>query len=64
MNNGVWLPGDIVAPDGWSSTQHSTLAECEYHKDIFNNYLESINVQKRAVGKCVTYDPSLPIEDS
>ena len=60
MQDGMWKPGDIIAPDGWSSTQHPTLEQCEYRRDILNDYITSLNLQERAVGKCITYDPSIP----
>ena len=28
MQDGSWLPGDIVAPDGWSSLSFETMEEC------------------------------------
>ena len=60
MQDGTWKPGDIIAPDGWSSTQHSTLKKCEYRRDSLNNYLISIELNERVVARCVNYDPSIP----
>lgn len=60
MQDGTWKPGDIIAPDGWSSTQHPTLEQCEYRRDRLNQYLTDIKLNKKVVGQCVTYDPSIP----
>ena len=61
MQDGTWMPGDIIAPDGWSSKKYPTLEKCEYHKDFLNSYLKSIGLNERAVGKCIDYDPRLPV---
>jgi hypothetical protein len=34
--NGVWLPGDIVAPDGWSKLEFNTEQECNASMKRFN----------------------------
>lgn len=61
MQDGTWKPGDIIAPDGWSSTQHPTLEQCEYRRDLLNSYLESIKLNEKAAGKCIDYDPRLHV---
>ena len=42
MTDGTWLPGDIVAPDGWSSLPFSNMEAClEAETEINKNLNKS-----------------------
>ena len=59
MNDGTWKPGDMVAPNGWSSMQYETLAECEKRKKFMNEGFNKSNWKGKIKGKCQEMDPSV-----
>jgi hypothetical protein len=59
MNDGTWKPGDIVAPNGWSSIQYETLAECEKRKKFMNEGFNKSDWKGKIKGECQKLDPSV-----
>lgn len=62
MQNGSWLPGDLVAPDGWSSIEYQSLQECEERKEAFNKNMTMTDYAGFIKSVCQTTDPSIPSE--
>jgi len=62
MQNGSWLPGDLVAPDGWSSMEYQSLQECEERKEAFNKNMAMTDYAGFIKSVCQTTDPSIPSE--
>ena len=60
MQNGTWLPGDIVAPDGWSSIQYNSLEQCEQSRDRLNENMSKTDYADVIKGICQTLDPKIP----
>ena len=60
MTNGSWMPGDLVAPDGWSSIPYATLEECEERKNTFNTNMAKTQYKDMIKGICTATDPSKP----
>ena len=59
MNDGTWKPGDMVAPNGWSSIQYETLAECEKRKKFMNEGFNKSDWKGKIKGECQELDPSV-----
>jgi len=59
MTDGSWLPGDIVAPNGWSALPFKTMAECEEAEIQINKNFSKTPFAKLAYGTCVTIDPAV-----
>lgn len=59
MNDGTWKPGDIVAPNGWSSIQYETLAECEKRKKFMNEGFDKSDWKGKIKGECQELDPKV-----
>jgi len=60
MQDGTWLPGDLVAPDGWSSIEYQSLQECEERKDAFNENMAMTDYANLIKSVCQATDPSIP----
>ena len=42
--NGVWTPGDIAEPDGWTSIQYDSKEICEERRTFAkDNFLEALD---------------------
>lgn len=61
MNDGSWMPGDIVAPDGWSSIAYDTLKQCEQSRDRLNENMSKTDYAGAIKGICQTLDPNVPL---
>ena len=59
MNDGTWKPGDIVAPNGWSSIQYEKLAECEKRKKFMNERFDKSDWKGKIKGECQEMDPKV-----
>lgn len=59
MNDGTWKPGDVIAPDGWSSIQYETLAECEKRRNFMNEGFSKTEYKDHLKGVCQELDPSV-----
>ena len=59
MSDGSWLPGDIVAPNGWSALRFETMAECEEAEIQINKNIGKTPFAELAYGTCVTIDPAV-----
>ena len=59
MNDGTWKPGDMVAPNGWSSIQYETLAECEKRKKFMNEGFDKSDWKGKIKGECQELDPKV-----
>ena len=59
MNDGTWKPGDMVAPNGWSSMQYETLAECEKRKNFMNEGFNNSDWKDKIKGECQELDPKV-----
>jgi hypothetical protein len=59
MNDGTWKPGDMVAPNGWSSMQYETLAECEKRKKFMNEGFNKSDWKGKIKGECQELDPKV-----
>ena len=60
--NGVWTPGDFAQPDGWTSIQYDSLAECEERRTCAqNNFLKNIdkNLAEQVKVHCQPQDPKV-----
>lgn len=60
MNDGTWLPGDIVSPNGWSSIAYHSQAECEERRDALNENMSKTEYANFIKGVCQINDPTLP----
>jgi hypothetical protein len=60
MNDGSWMPGDIVAPDGWSSIPYTTLEQCQQSRDRLNQNMSKTDYANLIKGVCQTLDPTIP----
>lgn len=60
MQDGTWLPGDLVAPDGWSSMPYESLEQCENRRDAFNKNISITDYANFIKAACQTTDPSIP----
>lgn len=58
--NGNWLPGDVVAPNGWSSIEYNTEQACTERRDYMNENFANSVLKDLVVGKCSQLDPSKP----
>jgi len=59
MNNGTWMPGDIIAADGWSSVQFSSYGECKKGQDIMNEGFNASGYKGKIKGVCQQLDPNV-----
>ena len=57
MTDGTWLPGDMVAPDGWSALQFDTKEECSAAEIRINNNFNNSDFAGKVFGICVDLDP-------
>ena len=57
MQDGTWLPGDIVAPDGWSSMKFDTAEECDAAMIRMNENFGNSNFAGQLYGICLDYIP-------
>ena len=61
MQDGTWLPGDIVAPDGWSSLQFSTKEECSIAENKINENFGNSPWAGQVFGVCLDLEPDMEI---
>jgi hypothetical protein len=59
MQDGSWLPGDIVAPDGWSSLSFETMEECLVAEKNINKNLNKSYMAGMVYGVCLDMKPGL-----
>ena len=57
MQDGTWLPGDIVAPDGWSSLPFSTMEACSVAEARINENFGNSPYAEQVFGICVDLEP-------
>ena len=57
MQDGNWLPGDIVAPDGWSSLPFKTMEECLVAEKNINKNLNKSDMAGMVYGVCLDMEP-------
>ena len=57
MHDGNWLPGDIVAPDGWSSLPFDTMEECLRAETEINKNLNKSPMAGMVYGICLDMKP-------
>ena len=55
--SGSWQAGDLVFPDGWSSTTHKTEEKCLMRKEKLNEALSNSDLADKAKGHCQTKHP-------
>lgn len=61
MQDGSWLPGDIVAPDGWSSLPFSTMEACQVAEDRINENFSNSAYAGQVFGVCVDMKPDTKV---
>lgn len=57
IQDGSWLPGDIVAPDGWSSLPFRTMEECKAAEARINKNLNNSQYAGMVYGVCMDMQP-------
>jgi hypothetical protein len=57
MQNGTWLPGDIVAPDGWSSLEFDSMEKCLAAEERINTNLNKSPYAGMVYGVCMDLHP-------
>ena len=60
MTNGAWVPGDIVAPDGWSRIAYDSLEQCLERKEAFTRNMAKTEYKDKIKAICTDTDPSNP----
>ena len=56
--SGVWIAGDFVHPEGWSSIQYATEKECIKHMQYANENLQkSDQFNNNAKAVCMAHKP-------
>lgn len=58
LTDGSWLPGDIVAPDGWSALPFETMEQCLIAEKKINENLNKSAYAGLAYGICVDTLPN------
>jgi len=53
MTDGTWLPGDLIAPNGWSSLPFQTMEECLQAEERINENFYKSPFAGQAYGICV-----------
>ena len=53
----TWYPGDIIAPDGWSSTTYQTKEECFTRMNFMNKNFIGTDSEGVMIGRCQQQDP-------
>ena len=61
MTDGKWLPGDLVAPDGWSSLPFETMELCLEAEARINKNLNKSQMAGMVYGICVDMEPGTEI---
>ena len=61
MQDGTWLPGDIIAPDGWSSLQFETKELCLAAEDRINKNFDNSDFAGKVYGVCLDITPGKEI---
>ena len=61
MTDGTWLPGDIVAPDGWSSLPFPNMEACLEAETEINKNLNKSPMAGMVYGVCMDMEPSTEI---
>ena len=63
MQDGSYLPGDIIAPDGWSSIEFPTMEQCLPAEDRINQNFAKSQWAGKVYGVCIElpYKPELSI---
>jgi hypothetical protein len=64
MSDGTWLPGDLIAPNGWSSIQYNSMEQCEERRDVLNENMSKTPFKDQIKGICQIHDPKLPTVQS
>jgi hypothetical protein len=57
MQDGTWLPGDIVAPDGWSSLEFETWEQCDAAENRINENFGNSPFAGQVYGICLDWEP-------
>ena len=57
MTDGTWLPGDMVAPDGWSSLPFPDMETCLVAEANINKNLNKSRMAGMVYGICVDMEP-------
>lgn len=57
MQDGTWLPGDIIAPDGWSSIEFKTKELCLAAEDRINKNFDKSDFAGKVYGVCLDWMP-------
>lgn len=63
LYNGVYYPGDILQPDGWSSLQFDTYQECMERKQYYDNYSKGTELERITKSVCQIQPPTKPLRD-
>jgi len=53
----TWYPGDVVAPDGWSSIGYDTEDECIKKQNFMNNGFIGTDAENTMISRCQQEDP-------
>lgn len=53
----TWYPGDVVAPDGWSSIEYDTQQECVEKRDYMNDGFLGTEAEGNMIGRCQKENP-------
>ena len=61
MTDGTWLPGDIVAPNGWSSLPFPDMKACLEAETEINKNLGRSPMAGMVYGVCMDMEPSTEI---
>ena len=57
--NNAWYPGEVIAPDGWSSIEYESQEECEKRKEFMNQVFDSSKFKGVIKGVCQVESPDL-----
>ena len=57
MQDGTWLPGDIVAPDGWSSLEFVTWEQCDAAENRIHETFGNSDFAGQVYGICLDWEP-------
>jgi len=57
MTDGTWLPGDIVAPNGWSGLPFSDMETCLQAEEQINKNFGKSPMAGMVYGICVDTEP-------
>ena len=53
MQDGTWLPGDVIAPDGWSALPFETMEQCDAAENRINENFGNSPFAGKVYGICV-----------